>query len=180
MFVLNINKELSLALTMPYMAEEIFNLSIKNRDYLSKWMVWIESLKEVEDTKKFITSAIENLAKEEMLLISIIYKGEIVGNIDLHTIDKKNQKASIGYWLDYEHYGKGLMSKALKRLWEYAFSELNLNKLIILCDVENIKSCNVAKRVGFKREALLKEELIVNKEARDFYRYTLFKRDFNL
>ena len=175
MFMLKVDKDINLALTMPYMAEEIFNLSIKNRDYLGKWMEWLEYTKEVSDTKEFILSCLEGLSKESYLLCSIVYKGKIVGNIDLHKIQKKNKKAVIGYWLDEEANGKGIMSRALKRLCEYAFNEIELNRLVIECDVENVKSCAVAKRVGFVKEATLKQYLIVKEESRDFYQYCLIK-----
>jgi ribosomal-protein-serine acetyltransferase len=178
MFTIEVEKDIALALTVPYMAEEIFELAMKNKEYLLEWMGWIEDTNDVQDTKNFIDYALKGFANGELLVCSILYKGKIVGAIDLHRMSQTNKKASIGYWLDYEHYGKGIVNKTLLALCKYAFENLQLNKLIILCDKENIKSINVAKRAGFKEEALLRQEMLVNGELRDFYRYALLKEDF--
>ena len=175
MFSIEVDSETKLALTMPYMAEEIFELVDRNREHLSKWMGWLDATKEPKDTREFIESCLKDLSKENLILCSIVYKGRIVGNIDLHSIERKNKKASIGYWLDKEANGKGIMNKCVKRVCEYAFSKLGLEKIVIECDVENYKSCAVAKRAGFIKEAMLKRHLVVNEQSRDFNIYALFK-----
>ena len=178
MFSLKVDSDIELALAMPFMAKEIFNLAMANKEHLGTWMAWVEDTKEIADTKKFITHALEGFAKGEKLVCTIYYQGKIAGLIDLHSIRKSHKKASIGYWLDSSLQGRGVMSKSLQALCAFAFEKLELNKLIILCDKENIKSQNVAKRVGFQEEGLLKQELKVHNEFRDFYRYALLKEEF--
>jgi len=178
MFSLKVNKDIKLALAMPFMANEIFTLAMANKEHIGEWMVWVEKTKEPLDTQKFIEHALEGLAKGEMLACTIYYQGKIAGLIDLHSIRKSHKKASIGYWLDSSSQGRGIMSKSLQALCAFAFEKLELNKLIILCDKENIKSQNVAKRAGFQEEGLLKQELKVHNEFRDFYRYALLKEEF--
>jgi len=175
MFSLEVDKDIKLTLTMPYMAEEIFELVESNREYLNEWMEWLDATKKPKDTREFIQACIKGLSQENMLLCSIVYKGKIVGNIDLHEIQRKYKKAAIGYWLDKDTNGKGIMNKCVKRLCEYAFSKLGLEKIVIECDTENIKSCAVAKRAGFIKEATLKRHLVVNGQSRDFNVYALFK-----
>ena len=63
-------------------------------------------------------------------------------------------------------------------LIEYAFNELNLNKLQGGAAVENIGSWSVAEKVGFKYEGIRKHEMYVNGEYRDVKTYCIRKEDW--
>ena len=173
MFCIEIEQDLKLALMQEFMADELYELTINNRDYLGKWLPWVWSVKSVEDSRAYIISRLNLFAKGKTVYCGIIYKDKLVGVLDFVSIDQKNQKSDIGYWIDSKSQGKGLMSKAVKALIDYGSKYLKLKKFVILCDKENCRSCNIAKRLGFKQKGLLKEHLVVNGERRDFYSYAL-------
>ena len=84
-----------------------------------------------------------------MLVLTILVNGEPSGMIDLHKL-VPNKKAEIGYWLASKYQGRGIVTKSVTALCQYAFSELNLQYIDLLVAVGNDKSSNVAKRCGFK------------------------------
>ena len=49
------------------------------------------------------------------------------------------------------------VTKACRTLITYAFTELGLNKVEICCATENIRSCAIPKRLGFKQEGILRD-----------------------
>lgn len=61
-----------------------------------------------------------------------------------------NNEFEAGYWLGYEHWGKGLASEALEGLTKWCRDELRLESLLITADAQNIASCRVAEKCGFK------------------------------
>lgn len=63
-------------------------------------------------------------------------------------INWSNKTAYIGYWLGEEFQGNGIMTKVAKTLTDYAFNELNLNKVEIRAAVENEKSRAIPERLG--------------------------------
>src|SRR5699024_175603 len=96
----------------------------------------------------------------------------------LHMIDSKNKRAEIGYMIHSSFAGKGIMTKAVRKITEIAFDDLGLNKVSIIAIVENIASNKVAQKSGFEFVATLKEEQFLYGEFRDINRYALLKRDF--
>lgn len=58
--------------------------------------------------------------------------------------------ADIGYWLDKDHVGQGIVTKSCTKLIHYAFTTLNIEVARIITVVDNDNSIAVAKRLGFK------------------------------
>lgn len=80
----------------------------------------------------------------------------LIGSINL-TIGKRSpiagftdQDAEIGYWLGYEHWGKGYATEAVKRMTRYAFQELGMTKVWGRHYISNPSSGNVMKKAGYK------------------------------
>lgn len=142
-------------------SNEIFLLIEKNRKNLKQFLNWLDFIKNINDEENFIKS--QN--KEFINNFVIKYKNKIIGVIDLHDkevftgsknnknvedkLNKIKDELDIGYWIDPEFEGKGIVTKSCKNVIKYAFDELNLNKIFLHCDVENIKSENIAKRLNF-------------------------------
>ena len=108
----------------------------------------------------------------------IYYKGVLVGVIGYHIIDKTNKKTTIGYWLDQNYQGKGIMTKAAKMLIEFAFKKLELNRIQISCAIGNDKSCRIAERLGFKMEGTAREAEWLYDHFVDWKQYSLLKSDW--
>jgi len=58
----------------------------------------------------------------------------------------------VAYLLDKNFWHQGLATEAAKGILDYAFSHLNLTRIICLIDPENIASQKVAERIGMKLE----------------------------
>ena len=58
----------------------------------------------------------------------------------------------LGWVLGREHWGKGYASEGARRALDYAFSEMNRDKVISLIDPDNSGSIRVAERIGERLE----------------------------
>lgn len=83
----------------------------------------------------------------------ICLDGQIIGGLSLSYINWTIRRMNIGYWCSINHQGQGYITEALNGLVNFAFVHLKAQKLLIVCDSENIKSVNVAERCGFSLEA---------------------------
>lgn len=90
----------------------------------------------------------------------LVFGGAVVGYVALHHIDQRNLCAHVAYEIDIEHRRKGLMTEALRFAVEHAFRKLALHRLEAHVDPENTASLRLAERVGFAREALLRQNVI--------------------
>lgn len=73
---------------------------------------------------------------------------QLVGVLSFNQIEPQNKTAYIGYWIDEEHRGQGLLSRSLQAfIRHYAASGL-VRRFVIKCRVANTRSNgSVAQRV---------------------------------
>jgi ribosomal-protein-serine acetyltransferase len=157
MFIHAIDDDLSLKLIELRDVERIFELTNNSRDYLREWLPWLDNTKNLEDTIEFIKGCLKGFAENKSMNTVILFKGEIVGVAGYNQINWSNKTAYIGYWLCEEFQGNGIMTKVVKTLTDYAFSELNLNKVEIRAAVENKKSRSIPERLGFVKEGCIRK-----------------------
>lgn len=157
MFIHKIEEDLFLKLIELKDGERVFKLTNKSRDYLRNWLPWLDATKSIEDTKEFINVCLNGFAEKKSMNTVILFKGEIVGVAGYNQTNWSNKTAYLGYWLGKEFQGNGIMTKVAKALTDYAFSELNLNKVEIRAAVENQKSRGIPERLGFVKEGEIRQ-----------------------
>jgi ribosomal-protein-serine acetyltransferase len=135
-------------------AAELFSVIERNRAHLRRWLPWLDSVKTVEDELNFLKRCEQQVADDVAFSCGIFRDGSIVGGIGIHPIDRANRKTEIGYWLDADHQGKGLMTSACRVLVGHLFSKLELNRVIIYCAAENLRSRAIPQRLGFQLEGI--------------------------
>ena len=135
----------------------LYSLTEKNREHLRIWLPWVESTKSAEDTKGFVEMAMRQHADKSGIHFGIWYENQLLGVVGYHYINYANKKASIGYWLDKDFQGKGIMTTAANLVIKYGFEALDIHRVEIMCAVENEASNAVALRLGFEKEGTIKE-----------------------
>lgn len=84
--------------------------------------------------------------------------GSLAGAIGLR-VDSLNRGGRIGYWVAAPSRGRGVCTRALRLLCKWALDELDLQRLDLITDPENLASQRVAEKVGFRREGVLRAHL---------------------
>ncbi len=77
------------------------------------------------------------------------------------------QAGEIGYWCAPWARGQGVMSAAVRLVRDWAFDELELERLELTTDVDNIGSQRVAAAAGFRREGVMRGYLAVRGRRSD-------------
>jgi ribosomal-protein-serine acetyltransferase len=88
------------------------------------------------------------------------------------------RRTELGYWIAQNEEGKGTISKACKLLIDYAFAELDLNRIEIRCSVENTRSAAIPERLGFTLEGVLRQSHMRNGRLHDFSIYGLLRSEW--
>ena len=179
MFTYRIDKDTELKLLDMHHAEEIFKSMDLNREYLRRYLPWVDSTKTVEDTREFIQASKKQDSLNNGFNAGIWYKEEYAGTIGFHSINKEVNSISIGYWLDEGFVGKGLMTKACKVFIDYAFEVLRMNRVEIRCAEENLKSRAIPERLGFVKEGIIRDDELLYGKYVDCVVYGMLKKDWN-
>ena len=108
----------------------------------------------------------------------VIQYGSVpVGLIGLLGIDRVNSKAEYYICLGEKRYkGKGIAKIASKMLLDYAFYELELNKVFLNVDAQNMVACHLYEKIGFECEGYFKEDLFHNGALVDRKRYAILAK----
>jgi ribosomal-protein-serine acetyltransferase len=156
MFTRELRPGVALALLEAAHAPELFLLTDSNREHLRRWLPWLDRVRSVEDTRKFIAAARQQLADDDGFQSAILVDGQIAGLIGHHSIDRLNRATQLGYWLAESQQGKGIMSEACRALVGHAFAGLGLERVEIRCARANQRSRAIPERLGFTREGVLR------------------------
>ena len=102
-----------------------------------------------EETKKFTEFAVSEWVKEEPedMEFVILLNGEIIGGVNLERCED-DRIFEIGWTIRKDFRGNGYATEAAKALTDYAFNELNAEKVQAHCDSRNLASEKVMKKIG--------------------------------
>lgn len=146
---------------------------------LQPWMPWAMEPMDAEAYEVYVRKQhLKFLAREDLgLLILLKDGGTIIGGTGLHTLDWEVPKFEIGYWVRTGYEGQGYVTEAVLGVVDFAFRELNAERLEIQCDASNVRSAAVARRAGFVLEAHQKREARnhYNGELRDTLLFALLR-----
>ena len=177
MFFREIDQDIKLSLSIPQYAEELFELTDKNRDFLRQWLPWLDNVQEVSDTREFLKLQLPRFQKGQALHITIFYQERIAGVVGFNQIDSINNIGYIGYWLGEEYNGRGIMTKSVKELIEIGYSYYSLNRIDIRCAIENSRSRAIPERLKFKNEGIIRNAEKVYDKYLNHVVYGLLKND---
>jgi ribosomal-protein-alanine N-acetyltransferase len=100
--------------------------------------------------------------------------GTFVGEISLSSIQRGPfQSAMIGYWIDKQVAGRGLMPEAVVTVMSFAFEELGLHRLEIAIVPRNRASRRVMEKLGLREEGIALRYLEIDGRWEDHVRYAI-------
>lgn len=108
------------------------------------------------------------------------HPSRLVGSIGLSQIARGAfHNAMLGYAIDAECQGQGLMHEALQAVIEHAFSPaVHLHRIQANVRPENHRSLALLQRLGFEYEGLAREYLFIGGAWRDHRMFALRNADF--
>ncbi len=87
---------------------------------------------------------------------------------------KETGETEVGYAINKNFWGRGYASEAARRILQYGFEELNLERIVAVASPQNQASQNVMKRIGM-------EFVRVGKfYGNDLVQYSILKENFLL
>lgn len=108
----------------------------------------------------FTDKKVKQFELKTEFLFTIKEKGSnsVAGLVYLKDLDWRTKQAEFAYCIGYQFEGKGVTTKSVSLLSEYAFETLNLKTLQIIVYKENLASVSVAKNNNFIWIKTLKNE----------------------
>ena len=101
----------------------------------------------------------------------------LIGCISLN-LTSAHRRAEIGYWLGSAHWGNGYATEAARRMIQFGFEELQLNRIWGAAMTRNPASSAVLKKAGLRYEGCMKEHVQKWDQYEDVEYYGLTSSDY--
>jgi ribosomal-protein-alanine N-acetyltransferase len=97
---------------------------------------------------------------------------QVVGEVNLNNVIRgAMQSATVGYWVDQAHAGRGYVAEGVVLLMQYAFEQLGLHRVEICIVPRNAKSRRVMEKLHIREEGVAVRYLEINGTWEDHVRY---------
>lgn len=159
-------------------AEPVFAAVDRHRAYLREWLPWVDHTHTSADVAEFISRTHQQLAEGKGPQAVICVEGAISGSLGCHPIDWENRATSIGYWIDPQLQGRGIVTRASTVMLDYLFKELDLHRVEIRCGTGNTRSCAIPERLGFVCEGVAREAQWVGRRWVDLVVWSMLAREW--
>lgn len=105
---------------------------------------------------------------ERELQLVLLRDAQVIGTVGLTQIQRGAfQGCHLGYGLDAQHQGRGLIQWAATQGIAFAFGPLGLHRLMAQYVPDNLRSARVLQRLGFQIEGYARRYLQLNGVWRD-------------
>jgi ribosomal-protein-serine acetyltransferase len=131
-----------------------------------------------DDTLRFIQATRRQLTANDGFQTVLVAKDNIVGVVGFHAVDWTNRITSLGYWLDEDHQGRGLITSSVRALVDHALRVWKLNRVEVRVAPENHRSRSVPERLGFREEGVLRQVERIEDCYRDSVVYAILAPDW--
>ena len=117
---------------------------------IPRW-TFVPSPYSLEDARSFLRiSAEEEAAGKSVNLLAVDAADErLLGSFSVMELDREPGYGEIGYWVAAEARGRGIATRALRMLADWARAELGLTRIAVIPHKDNVASRRVAEKAGF-------------------------------
>lgn len=152
-----------------------------SREFLTPWEpVWTPDELEPSAWRQRLRRYREELRQGSgvSFLIFDNISGALAGGISIGNIRYGvAQSGQIGYWMNKDFAGQGLMVDAVRLVLHHGFDTLRLHRIEAACIPDNRRSIRVLEKAGFQREGQLRSYLRINGVWRDHVLYARIAGD---
>lgn len=161
----------------PEDAEAIFRYA--SDPEVTPFMAW-EPARSLEDVWDFLDGLTAHHYEEEELDYAIALRSApelLIGSIGVYWEPRKHRVMELGYVLDKEHWGQGLVPEAARALIQFAFRTTRVERIYAPVFVENEKSRRAAEKIGLSFEGVLRSCVEFRGQRRDEAIYAVVRSD---
>ena len=172
MFNLKVDEEIHLRNIHPDDAEALFNLIEQNRARLRPWIDPYALPETAKAARLFTIHCLFNYygdptgpseldqyylelesyfpPSHRPLDLGIWIHSELAGTVFMSRLGDSPTALEFGYWIAEEHEGKGIITRCVSALMDYAIDKMGIQRFVIGCAANNKRSRAVPERLGYR------------------------------
>ncbi|MFE3651067.1 GNAT family N-acetyltransferase [Streptomyces sp. NPDC057579] len=151
----------------PWQADEFLAHIDRGREFIGRYNGLPDVITDLASSRAYLQSYAEKTASDTGRIYGIRTDGELVGAILLRTMDTQQGVAEAGCWLEPSAAGKGLVTRAVRTVVDWAVEARGIHRVEWWVASANAPSIAVARRLGMTKEGVLRENYLYRGERHD-------------
>ena len=149
---------------------------LRNADWLRPWDATVPpGSRQRPKTFGALTRSLSQSARRgQSMPFAIEVDGVFAGQVTVNNIVRGSaQFASIGYWLDQQYAGRGVMPLAVAMVIDHCFQKAGLHRIEVCIRPENSNSLRVVEKLGLREVGFAPRFLHIDGAWRDHRIYAI-------
>ncbi|MER5499730.1 MULTISPECIES: GNAT family N-acetyltransferase [unclassified Streptomyces] len=150
-----------------WQAQEFLAHMDRARELVDPWIPFASFATDLESTRALLGRYAQKQATDTGRLYGIWLDGTLVGGVLFRIFDAESGNCEVGCWLEPAAQGRGLITRASRKLIDWAVYERGMHRVEWVASAANRRSIAVAERLGMKRDGVLRESYPYRGERHD-------------
>lgn len=129
---------------------------LSHPDVIKYYGVSFKTLEETTEQMKFFAD-LEKNGTGIWWAVCSIDDGTFFGAGGLNNVNQHHKKGEIGFWLQPNYWGRGVMSDAIPLICNYGFNDLGLHRIEGFVETENANCKRAMDKCGFTHEGTMRD-----------------------
>ncbi|WP_229069564.1 GNAT family N-acetyltransferase [Actinoplanes sp. DH11] len=156
MFSIDLGDGAELRPLEPWQAAEFLAHMDRARETVDPWIPWASISTDLASATATLQRYADRQAADTGRLWGIWADRTLVGGVMFVAFDAASGNCEAGCWLEPAGTGRGLITKAVRVIVDWAFRTRGMHRVEWHCDPRNVASSNVARRLGMTLEGTLR------------------------
>jgi len=157
MYAISLGDDAELRPLEPWHAEEFFAHLERGREFIGQFISFGTQETDVESARAMLQRYADMRAADTGSLHGIWLDGKLVGGVLFLNFDAENANCEVGCWLEPAGTGRGLITRAMRILIDWAVDVRAIHRVEGIAAAGNTPSLNVARRLGMVRDGVQRE-----------------------
>ncbi|MEV1026294.1 GNAT family protein [Streptomyces sp. NPDC050264] len=141
----------------PWHAEEFLRHLDRGREFIGQFIPFGSKATDVTSARETLQRYADLRAADTASYHGIWLDGTLVGGVLALHFDAAAGTCEVGCWLEPAAAGRGLVTRAMRHLIDWAVEERGIHRVEWVAASGNVPSLNVAERLGFTRDGVHRE-----------------------
>jgi RimJ/RimL family protein N-acetyltransferase len=150
---------------------------------LQQWLPWAHSGYDRDDAAAYVRDSVQAWREGrafDYAIRGVEEEDKHLGNVSIWHVSRMGRTGEIGYWVRTDRAGTGIATEVTARMAAIGFERMGLHKINLRIAVGNRASERVAEKLGFTREGVLREELLIRGRWVDHTLYSIIEHEWRV
>jgi ribosomal-protein-serine acetyltransferase len=163
----------------PRHAEEFLANIERGRDFIGRYIGLPDVITDLDASRAYLRSYADKAAADTGRIYGIWVDETLVGGVLFRTMDLAQATAEAGCWLEPAVIGRGLVTRAVRLIIDWAIDTRGIHRVEWLVSAGNEASIAVARRLGMSRDGVLRESYLYRGARHDVEVWSVLAQEWH-